>query len=164
MNNRYRLCDYSAALSRRPDAVAEISGSGEFLRIKGRVSFYAAGCAVLVAAEIKGLPTDMPGCQRQIFAFHIHEGESCTGNAADAFADVGAHYNPDNREHPFHAGDLPPLFSENGYSFSAFLTRRFSLNEILGKTVIIHSGADDFSTQPSGNAGSKIACGRIEKC
>ena len=41
------------------------------------------------------------------------------------------------------------------------LTDRFTVREIIGKVVIIHSQADDFKTQPSGNAGSKIACGKI---
>lgn len=159
MNKRYKLCDYAAVLSRRPDAAAKIYGSDEHLEIIGRVSFFGIKCSTLVAAEIRGLPTG-----RQVFGFHIHEGESCTGNATDPFADVGTHYNPDNRAHPFHSGDMPPLFGNCGYAFSVFMTDRFSSNEIIGKTVIIHGGIDDFSTQPSGNAGSKIACGKIEKC
>lgn len=164
MCNRNGLCGYAAVLNRRPNAVAEIFGSDEYSAIRGRVSFYAVKCSVLVAAEISGLPAGMNGCDGGIFAFHIHEGERCTGDAADPFADVGAHYNPDNCPHPFHAGDLPPLFGNNGYAFSAFLTDRFSVDEIIGRTVIVHAGIDDFGTQPSGNAGSKIACGRIEKC
>ena len=63
--------------------------------------------------------------------------------------------------HPYHAGDLPPLFSANGLGFSAFLTNRFVAEEIKGKTIIIHSNPDDFTTQPSGNSGIKIACGVI---
>lgn len=164
MYNRNRLCEYAAALNRRPNAVAEIFGSDEYPAIRGKVSFYRIKCSVLVSAEVSGLPTDGTDCGRRIFALHIHEGEMCTGNEADHFADVGVHYNPDNRPHPYHAGDMPPLFGNNGYAFSAFLTDRFSIEEILGKTVIVHGGIDDFSTQPSGNAGSKIACGRIEKC
>lgn len=164
MYKKNKLCDYAAVLSRRPDAVAEIYGSDEHPAIRGRVSFYRVKCSVLAAAEISGLPADESGCGRRIFALHIHEGGMCTGNKADPFADVGTHYNPDNSPHPYHAGDMPPLFGNNGYAFSAFLTDRFSVEEILGRTVIIHGGTDDFSTQPSGNAGSKIACGRIEKC
>ncbi|MBR1884477.1 MAG: superoxide dismutase family protein, partial [Clostridia bacterium] len=41
------------------------------------------------------------------------------------------------------------------------LVDKFKINDIIGKTVIIHDGTDDFKTQPSGNAGSKIACGEI---
>ena len=73
------------------------------------------------------------------------------------------HYNPNQCAHPYHAGDLPPLFGSNGYAFEAFLTDRFTVSEVIGRTVIIHSKPDDFSTQPSGNSGEKIACGEIRK-
>ena len=58
---------------------------------------------------------------------------------------------------------MPPLFSNKGYAFMIFLTDRFKVDEIIGKTVIIHSMPDDFKTQPSGDSGMKIACGVIEK-
>jgi len=63
--------------------------------------------------------------------------------------------------HPHHAGDLPPLFGNNGYALSMFLTTRFSVSEIIGRTVILHSAPDDFTSQPAGNSGVKIACGVI---
>ena len=47
--------------------------------------------------------------------------------------------------------------------FSAFLSGRFTIDEIIGKAVIVHSSPDDFTTQPSGNAGEKIACGIIKE-
>ena len=50
----------------------------------------------------------------------------------------------------------------NGYAFSACLTDRFSVHEIIGRMVVLHSSPDDFSTQPSGNAGAKIVCGEIK--
>ena len=108
-----------------------------------------------------GLPTSADKCKSPIFAFHIHAGESCTGNSEDPFANALTHYNPNDCSHPFHVGDLPPLFGNNGYAFLAFITNRFSVKEIIGKTIIVHSSFDDFSTQPSGNAGEKIACGQI---
>lgn len=97
----------------------------------------------------------------QLPSWQIHSGEQCTGDAADPFAAALGHYDPDGCPHPEHAGDLPPLFSTRGYAFQVFLTDRFSLHEIVGRTVIIHSSPDDFTSQPSGNAGTKIACGRI---
>ena len=91
---------------------------------------------------------------------HIHEGGACTG---DGFADTGGHYNPAGADHPCHAGDLPPLFATGGGRAELrVLTDRFSVREIIGRTVVIHSGPDDFTTQPAGNAGSKIACGVIQ--
>ena len=58
---------------------------------------------------------------------------------------------------------MPPLFSNRGYALQAFLTDRFTVGEILGRTVIIHDGTDDFTSQPAGNAGARIACGVIRK-
>lgn len=79
-----------------------------------------------------------------------------------AFPNTGNHYNPDNVPHPEHAGDLPPLLSNNGYAWMNFYTGRLNLNDIIGRSLVIHSMADDFRTQPSGNSGDKIACGVIE--
>lgn len=96
-----------------------------------------------------------------IYALHIHEGGMCTGNSTDPYADVGTHYNPNGCPHPYHRGDLPPLFSAGGYAYSVCLTNRFDLDEIIGRAIIIHTRPDDFTTQPSGNAGEKMACGVI---
>lgn len=148
-------------LARAPEAVAYVAGNADHPQLHGSVKFYTTKSGVLVTAEVFGLPPESRPCETRIFAFHIHSGASCTGNAEDSFADVGMHYNPTNCPHPHHAGDMPPLFSANGKAFLAFFTDRFSVKEILGKTVVIHDSPDDFTTQPSGNAGKKIACGRI---
>ena len=79
----------------------------------------------------------------------------------DSFPLSGTHYNPGECEHPHHAGDLPPLFGCNGYAVSIFLTDRFLVDDVIGKTLIIHDRPDDFKTQPAGDAGEKIACGVI---
>ena len=152
----YDYMGYEATL-----AVAEVRGAEEYPDISGRVIFKKKGEGVLVTAEIMGLPTEDGECGRKIFGFHIHEGDSCTGNDADPFADVGGHYNPNECEHPNHAGDLPPLFGNNGYAYMSVYTDRFTISEILNRTVIIHNMVDDFTSQPSGNAGEKIACGKI---
>lgn len=153
--------NFTGLFNRVPAAVARISGSEEYADIGGSVWFYETPLGVLVVADIKGLPSADGECGGRIFGFHIHGGASCSGNAEDPFADAGAHYDRDGCSHPYHAGDMPPLFGADGYAFSAFLTDRFDVNEIIGKTVIIHSSPDDFTTQPSGNAGMKIACGVI---
>jgi len=150
-----------AILRKLPQAVAVIGGNEAHREIRGTVKFYQAKHAVFVVADILGLPAPDGNCQSPIFAFHIHGGASCEGDEQDPFANAGTHYNPDNCPHPYHAGDMPPLFGVGGGAFLAFLTDRFTVNEILGKTVIIHDRPDDFTTQPSGNAGNKIACGII---
>ena len=145
----------------RPAAKAELKGAPDYPEISGTVKFYQTKPGVIVVAEVYGLPHTQGSCNGEIFAFHIHEGNSCTGNSEDPFANAGEHYNPHGCEHPEHAGDLPPLFGNQGYAWSAVLTARFTTDEIIGRTVIVHRNVDDFTSQPAGNAGPKIACGVI---
>lgn len=152
---------YIYVMHRRPDAAAWIKGSEKYPDIRGTVMFYAVRSGVLIRTQISGLPEPGGGCESPVFAFHIHDGTACTGNMTDPFADALMHYNPLNCPHPYHAGDMPPLFGVGGEAFSAFLSNRFTVPEILGKAVIIHSRPDDFTTQPSGNSGEKIACGIV---
>lgn len=158
MNRNYP--NLTTLLNRRPNAMASINGSDAYPDIRGDVWLYETSYGVLVVSDIVGLPAG-DKCSSPIFAYHIHEGGSCTGNADDPFADAKTHYNPHDCPHPYHAGDLPPLFSANGVAFSAVLTARFTVTEVIGKTIIIHLSVDDFTTQPSGNSGTKIACGEI---
>lgn len=142
-------------------AIANIKGSPMYPNIHGKVIFKQEEYGVMVTAEIYGLPQNTEKCVSNIFAFHIHSGNSCTGNSNDPFANGQKHYNPNNCLHPSHAGDLPPLFGNNGYAYLSTLTNRFTITEIIGKVIIIHDNPDDFNTQPSGNSGNKIACGEI---
>ena len=146
-----------------PEACASIRGSRKFSDIRGCVYFYEVEDGVLVLAQVMGLPYTKEECKNEIFAFHIHEGKRCTGTREDPFSDTKAHYNPDNCTHPNHEGDLPPLFGNHGFALSCFYTENFEIDDIIGKTIIIHQNPDDFTTQPSGNAGTKIACGEIRK-
>ncbi|MBD5170178.1 MAG: superoxide dismutase family protein [Oscillibacter sp.] len=153
----------SSVLRGRAQAAACIAGSENYPDISGTVRLYQTREGVVVCAEIYGLPhTDLP-CHGQIFGFHIHKGTDCEGTMDDPFADAMSHFNPEDCEHPYHDGDLPPLFGNNGTAVCAFLTNRFSVDEVIGRTVIIHDHPDDFTTQPSGNSGTKIACGVIRR-
>lgn len=139
-----------------PKAIARICGGNDHSQLRGTVLFNQRSDGVVIEANICGLPKT----ESDFFAFHIHEGDSCIG---DSFPNTGGHFNPGKAEHPKHAGDLPPLLSSHGRAYMKVLTDRFCLEEVIGRTVIIHDGADDFRTQPSGNAGEKIACGVIRK-
>ncbi|MBQ7974824.1 MAG: superoxide dismutase family protein [Clostridia bacterium] len=154
--------NFSKILKKKPTAVAYINGSPDYTQIKGIAAFYQLQTGVIVAVQISGLPQQQDICKKPIFAMHIHSGGSCTGNETDYFADALTHYNPNDCNHPYHSGDLPPLFGVKGRAFSTFLSDRFTVREIIGKTIIIHSNPDDFTTQPSGNSGTKIACGVIK--
>lgn len=159
-----RITNFSEfLLNHSPNACAQIEGSTEYPGIRGMVRFYQTKSGVLVEAEVAGLPHGDDPCAADIFGFHIHEGPACTGNNADPFADTGSHYNPEGCPHPAHAGDLPPLFGNRGLAFMTVLTDRFIVDEIAGRTIVIHRSPDDFTSQPSGNSGIKIACGQIHR-
>lgn len=156
------LSNFLRCIKTRPQAAAEITGNRDYPDIRGRVLFFSTRGGVLIRAEITGLPKGQGKCDSPIFAFHIHDGGSCTGNADDAFANAGAHFNPQGCAHPYHAGDLPALFSADGNAVLETLTDRFELSQIIGRSVIIHREPDDYTTQPSGNSGQKIACGTVK--
>ena len=143
----------------KPDAIAVIKGNRQYPQLEGSIRFFRTPYeGVLVCAEVSGLPDRRSRMRSDFFAMHIHE----QGDCSHAFENVGMHYNPESMPHPYHAGDLPPLLSNDGYAWTAFYDERFTIGEIIGKSVIIHSQSDDFRSQPSGDAGEKIACGEIE--
>ena len=142
-------------------ARAIVRGSKDYPALRRNVIFKQMRNGVLVTAEIYGLPTDQSDCGGGVFGFHIHEGTECNGNEKDPFANAKMHFNPKECPHPYHAGDLPPLFGNDGYAYMSVFTDRFTLREIIGRVIIIHSEPDDFTSQPSGKSGKKIACGKI---
>ncbi len=148
-------------LRRRPAAIARLRGNETHPRLGGEVLFYEVPWGVFVVVDVAGLPTATGECAQKIFGLHIHSGSQCEGQDGSPFAMAGEHYNPQGCPHPYHAGDLPPLFGAGDRAFSAFVTDRFKISEVVGKTVILHAAPDDFTTQPAGNAGARIACGVI---
>ena len=141
----------------KPDAVAWITGGEEVPQLSGCVQFHQENGCVLIEAKILGLPKLS---ETGFFGFHIHQGVDCSGVG---FSGTEGHYNPTERKHPEHAGDLPPLLWCKGNAYLSVKTDRFCVDEIIGRTVVIHSNPDDFHTQPAGNAGKKIACGVIQR-
>ena len=148
-----------------PDAVAWMRGNADHPELNGRIRFFAAPVGgVLVEAEIFGLPDDEKagaehgGAASHFYAMHIHEVGDCSGQ----FDRTGAHYHSEGQLHPEHAGDMPVLLGNDGYAWLAFYDDRISISDIIGRSVIIHGNRDDFTTQPSGDAGEKIGCGVIE--
>jgi len=142
----------------RPRAVAWVRGNSSSSPVSGLVKFFETPYdGVLVEAEVFGLPNISEQDSTRFYAIHIHEYGDCSAD----FSRTGDHYNPAGQPHPRHAGDLIPLLSNQGYAWAAFYDRRFTIDEIMGRSVIIHAMPDDFVTQPSGNSGQKIACGVI---
>lgn len=142
----------------RPQAVAWVRGNEANPQLSGLVKFYATPHGgVLVEAEIFGLPDIDTPSSTDFYAMHIHE----NGDCSDDFAKAGKHYNPTGQPHPYHAGDMLPLMGNRGYARLTFYDKRFTVPEIVGRSVIIHARRDDFTTQPSGDAGEMIGCGVI---
>lgn len=138
----------------RPAAAAELRGRDEYSDVAGQVCFYSFDDMIVVSAILHNLPKTQSG----IFGFHIHENGACEGD----FSSAGGHFG--EGPHPEHAGDMPPIFSASGNGFLVFATDRFMIEDIVDKSVILHASRDDFSSQPSGDSGARIACGIIKKC
>lgn len=149
------------------DAIAHISGSDLAPDVHGSVKFLGVPEGSWVEAEIFGLP-DFAAKTPQTpqigpFAFHIHEHDTCGSRHTDSpFAAAGGHWNPTGDQHGNHAGDFPVLFSNGGTAKMLFFTDRFMPEDVIGRSVIIHQSPDDYTTQPSGSGGRRIACGSIE--
>ena len=143
----------------KPKAVAWIRGNAENPQLSGIVKFFQTPYAgVLVEAEIFGMPNIVTQFSSDFYAMHIHENGDCTL----PFDKTGNHYNPTNEPHPHHAGDMVQLMANQGYAWLSFYDKRFTIPEIIGRSVVIHKMPDDFMTQPSGNSGEKIGCGVIK--
>ena len=142
-------------------ARAVIRGAGAWAGVNGLATFRQCRRGVLVTVEVHGLPVGEGDCPEGFFGLHIHQGETCTGTPERPFAHAGGHFQLAECPHPAHTGDLPPLLGCQGHAFSSFLTDRFRVEQIIGRTLIVHARRDDFSTQPSGDAGAMIACGQI---
>lgn len=149
-------------LRQEPAACAQISGSSFYPNINGFATFYQVTDGVVLVIDVKGLPSRANPCGPSFFGLYIHEGSQCTGTNEDPFAYAGLHYNPRYCIHPEHAGGvLSPLLASQGEAFMVVSTGGLSVEEIIGRTILIHSSAEHFTMQPSGNSEEDIACGQI---
>jgi superoxide dismutase, Cu-Zn family len=143
-------------------ATATMVGTAKFKTVKGTVEFKQTDDGVEVTANLEGLKKGDHG-------FHIHEKGDCS--APDA-ASAGGHFNPSKHKHgapdaaEHHEGDLGNLTAgADGKATKTFTMKGITLDEgetsIVGKGFIVHEKADDMKTQPTGNAGARVACGVI---
>lgn len=157
---------YRSGAAPAVNAWAEIKGGPLAPGLHGYVVFTDMGTGTDVFVEITGLPEYQPGGNGREpvgpHGFHIHEKGSCDiGDPDDPFQAAGGHWNPADEPHGNHAGDLPVIFSNTGYTRMNVFTDKFRPREVIGKTIIILQNPDDFRTQPAGNAGKRLACGLI---
>lgn len=148
-------------------ARADIKGGPLAPDLRGYVIFTPAPNGTNVCVNVVGLPPYKPATNDEgpigPHGFHIHENGNCTvGDSDDPFQAAGGHWNPDNQPHGHHAGDFPVLFSNNGAARMCFFTSRFKITDVIGKSIIIHKNPNDYRSQPSGDAGKRLACGLIK--
>ena len=132
----------------------------------GSATLTQAPAGVLIALSVKGLPAGE-------HAFHVHG----IGKCEPPFMSAGGHFNPDKKKHGMmasdgtHAGDMPNLhIPANGELVVEVLNAAVTLekgkaNSLFGPegtALIIHAGKDDYKTDPTGEAGGRIACGLVE--
>ena len=132
--------------------------------VSGTLTLMPMGDGVHITGEVGGLkPGDVRG-------FHIHEKGDCS--AADA-SSAGGHFNPGAQAHgrsghgAHHAGDTDNIVADaRGVARINAHVRGVTLgggaaNDIAGRAVIVHAATDDYTSQPTGNAGARVACGVI---
>lgn len=131
----------------------------------GQVRFIQHGAQVLVRGEVRGLrPNSEHG-------FHVHEKGDCS--APDATS-AGGHFNPVGQAHGrhgmggHHAGDLLSLKADaSGTARFSFESNSISVGsgaaDVVGRGLIVHRDPDDYTTQPTGNAGARLACAVITR-
>ncbi|WP_286886287.1 superoxide dismutase family protein [Aneurinibacillus sp. UBA3580] len=149
-------------------ATARIRGGPLAPGIKGTVQFSPVQGGTWVSVYVEGLPPYQPakGNKAPIgpFGFHLHEFGDCkVGDPAEPFMAAGEHWNPAKQPHGNHAGDFPVLFSNGGRAVMGFFTDKFTVSQVIGKSVIIHENPDDYRSQPAGDAGRRLACGVIKQ-
>ena len=134
--------------------------------VTGELVFDPDGEGLRLSGEIRGLT---PGATH---GFHVHETGDCS--APDATS-AGGHFNPAGHPHgdrqadaPHHAGDMPNLVAgDDGVaqvdvSLAGLRIDDGSEVDVVGRALIVHAQPDDYATQPTGNAGARIACGVVE--
>lgn len=132
----------------------------------GTVRFEQHRHAVMVFARVTGLKPN------QEHGFHVHEKGDCS--SADGMS-AGGHFNPTGKPHGHfsgterHVGDMPNLRADaNGVAETRFMMTGMEVGtggttDIVGKGLIVHVNPDDYTSQPTGNAGGRLACAVIQK-
>ena len=146
--------------------VVEMKASNNSM-VEGEVTFTEKDGRVKMKGVFSGLNPE------SIHAIHLHEKADCSANDGTS---AGGHWNPTNEKHGkwedkagFHQGDIGNLKTDkDGKSTITFETDNWCIGcddetkNIIGKGIIVHKDKDDFTSQPTGNAGDRISCGEIK--
>ena len=140
--------------------------------VVGHVELVDEGGRTRVRAEVSGLAPGFHG-------FHVHEGSECAGD----FTSAGGHLNPTASGHGAHVGDMPVLHADrDGRARASFVTDHFTVDDVVGRTVMVHAGRDNLANIPeryrssaegappagpdamtlaTGDSGGRVACGAV---
>ena len=153
----------SMMMTQGPSAMSTLqarSGSS----VSGTAKFVQHGDHVMATVSVAGLKPN------QEHGFHIHDKGDCSG--PDGMS-AGGHFNPTAKPHgpqtsDHHGGDMPALKADaSGNATATFhltgVTVADGPTSIVGRSLIIHKDPDDYTTQPTGNSGARVACGVIAK-
>lgn len=147
-------------------ATAEITGTKPDTAVNGTASFEKDGNTVKMHLELT-----IPAKANKSVAVHIH----AMGDCGDMGKMAGGHWNPTKENHgkwgsgSYHSGDIGNVSLDgSGKGTLDLSTDRWSIGgdstkNILGKTIIVHGGMDDYTSQPAGNSGERIGCGVIKQ-
>ena len=147
-------------------ATAEITGTKPDTAVNGTASFEKDGNNVKMHLELT-----IPAKANKSVAVHIH----AMGDCGDMGKMAGGHWNPTNENHgkwgsaSYHSGDIGNVSLDgSGKGTLDLSTDRWSIGgdttkNIIGKTIIVHGGVDDYTSQPAGNSGERIGCGIIKQ-
>jgi Cu-Zn family superoxide dismutase len=152
---------HHASHSEKPRMAVAVLHPTRGNQVEGTIRFTTEAGGVRVKGEVRNLAPGDHG-------FHIHENGDCS---ADDGTSAGGHFNPQAMPHAArdagrrHGGDLGNITADaSGRATIDFLDAHLALDgagSIIGRGVIVHANKDDFTTQPTGNAGGRVACGVI---
>jgi superoxide dismutase, Cu-Zn family len=155
------LSAFTTAFAQEPTKAIAVLHPTKDSKVEGTVTFTKTGDEMKVVADVTGLTPGKHG-------FHIHEFGDCS--SPDGMA-AGGHFNPTKAPHaghdttPRHAGDLGNIEADASGKAHLELTDTVMTmsgeNSIIGRGLIVHEKVDDLKTQPTGNAGGRVACGVI---
>jgi superoxide dismutase, Cu-Zn family len=154
------FCAHAQEVATHSKAIAVLHPT-EGNKVKGTITFTKESEGIRVVARLEGLKPGEHG-------FHIHQFGDCSAPDAES---AGGHFNPTSMPHAGpaaekrHAGDLGNITAdESGYASYDRVDKHLRLDgeeSIIGRAVIVHEKVDDLKTQPTGNAGGRVACGVI---
>ncbi len=155
---------YMPGISTAQQAIANLASASGSL-VSGTLTLMPMGDGVHMTGEVGGLS---PGSSH---GFHIHEKGDCSATDGSS---AGGHFNPTAQPHgramqgAHHAGDSDNIVADgkgvarvNAHVMGVSLGGR-GANDIAGRAIVVHAAPDDYSSQPSGDAGARVACAVIK--